>query len=95
MKGQLIVGETSHSNELRSSGYWVMQGNSLVRGIISKCVMCRCLRGKVGEQFMTDLPSDKLPEKPPLSYCGVNMFGSFHIKKHLNTLKYYGSLLAW
>ena len=28
-------------NELRSSGYWVMQGNSVVRGIISKYVTCR------------------------------------------------------
>ena len=33
-----------------------MQGNSVVRGIISKCVTCRHLRGKVGEQFMADLP---------------------------------------
>ena len=89
MKGQLIVGETSHSNELRSSGYWVMQGNSLVRGIISKCVMCRCLRGKVGEQFMADLPSDRLQEEPPFSYCGVAMFGPFHIKECGNTLKRY------
>ena len=46
-------------NGLRSSGYWVMQGNSVVRGIISNCVICRRLRGTVGEgeQFMLDLPS--------------------------------------
>ena len=35
-------------NKLRSSGYWVMQENSVVREIISKCVTCRHLRGKVG-----------------------------------------------
>ena len=68
-------------NELRSSGYWVMQGNSVVRGIISKCVTCRRLRGKVGKQFMADLPSDRLQEEPPFSYCGVDMFGTFHIKE--------------
>ena len=57
-------------NELRSSGYWVMQGNSVVRGIISKYVTCRHLRRKVGKQFMADLPSDRLQEEPPFSYCG-------------------------
>ena len=56
-------------NELRSSGYWLMQGNSVVRGIIAKCVRCRCLRGTVGEQLMADLPSDRLQEEPPFSYC--------------------------
>ena len=39
-------------NELTSSGYWVMKGNSVLRGIISKCVTCRRLRGNVGYQFM-------------------------------------------
>ena len=29
-------------NELRSSDYWVMQGNSVVRGIISKYATCSC-----------------------------------------------------
>ena len=81
-------------NELRSSGYWVMQGNSVVRGIISKCVTCRRLRGKVGKQFMADLPSDRLQEEPPFSYCGVDMLGPFHIKEHQNTLKCYGVLFT-
>ena len=78
---------TAHSgrniklNQLRSSGYWVMQGNSVVRGIISKCVTSRRLKGKVGMQFMADLPSDRLQEEPPFSYCGVDMFGPFYIKE--------------
>ena len=61
-----------------------MQGNSVVRGIIAKCVTCRRLRGKVGEQFMADLPSNILQEEPPFSYCGVDMFGPFHIKDRQN-----------
>ena len=91
---------TAHSgrnislNELRSSGYWVMQGNSLVRGIISKFVTCCCLRGKVGEQFMADLPSDRLQEEPSFSYCGVDMFGPFLIKECQKTLKRYGVLFT-
>ena len=31
---------------------------------------------------MADLPSDTLKEQPPFSYCGVDMFGPFHIKEH-------------
>ena len=72
-----------------------MQGNSVVRWIKSKCVTCRCLRGKVGEQFMADLPSDRLQEKPPLSDCGVDIFGPFYIKEHRNTLKCYGLLFTY
>ena len=43
---------------------------------------------------MTDLPSDRLQEEPPFSYCGVDMFGPFHIKEWQNTLKYYGVLFT-
>ena len=71
-----------------------MQGNSVVRGIIAKFVTCRRLRGKVGEQLMADLPSDRLQEEPPFSYCGVDMFGPFYIKERQNTLKHYGALFT-
>ena len=43
---------------------------------------------------MADLPSDRLQEEPPFSYCGVDMFGPFHIKEHRNTLKCYGVLFT-
>ena len=62
--------------------------------IVSKCVTCRCLRGKVGVQVMADLSSDRLQEEPPFNYCGVDMLGPFHIKEHQNTLKCYGLLFT-
>ena len=43
---------------------------------------------------MADLPSDRLQEGPPFSYCGVDMFGPFHVKKWRNTLKHYGVLFT-
>ena len=79
--------KTAHSRrnmtitEIRSSGYWVMQGNSAVKGVISKCVICRRLRERVGEQIMADLPPDRTKEEPPFTYCGVDMFGPFEIKE--------------
>ena len=81
-------------NEVRSSGYWVLQGNSFAKQIISKCVTCRRLRGRVGEQLMADLPSDRFQKEPPFTPCGVDMFGPFHIKERRNTLKRYGVLFT-
>ena len=92
--------KTAHSgrnitlNEIRTSGYWVIQGNAAVKEVISRCVTCRRLRGKVGKQIMADLPQDRLKEEPPFTYCGVDMFGPFEIKERRNTLKRYGALLT-
>ena len=92
--------KTAHSgrnvtlNEIRTSGYWVIQGNSAVKEVISRCVTCRRFRGKVGNQIMADLPQDRLKKEPPFSYCGVDMFGPFEIKERRNTLKQYGALFT-
>ena len=43
---------------------------------------------------MADLPSDRLKEEPPFSYCEVVIFGPFHIKEHQNLLKHYGVLFT-
>ena len=68
-------------NELRRSGYWVINGNSAVQSKLFKCIQCRRLRGKLGIQKMADLPSSRLMEVPPFTYCGVGMFGAFIIKQ--------------
>jgi len=47
-------------NSLRSSGYWVIGGTSVVGNFISKCVPCRKLRGSVSEQKMAEQPGDRL-----------------------------------
>ena len=80
--------------EIRSSGSWVMQGNSVVKGLISKCVTCRRLRGRVGEQLMADLPPDRKKEELPFTYWCVYMFGQFEIKKSRTTLKRYGAIFT-
>ena len=45
-------------NEIKASGYWEVQGNSAAKEVISRCVTCRRLRGKVGKQIVADLPQD-------------------------------------
>ena len=74
-------------NELRRSGYWVINGNSAVQSKLFKCIQCRRLRGKLGIQKMADLPSSRLMEVLPFSYCGVDMFGPFIIKQRRSEVK--------
>ena len=81
-------------NEVRNSGFWVLHGSSAVRKLISQCVLCRLLRGKSGEQKMSDLPSDRMQEAPPFTYCAVDYFGPFYIKDKRKEVKRYGSLFA-
>ena len=44
---------------------------------------CRKLRGKFGDQKMTDLPKERCCEAAPVTHCGVDMFGPFTIREIL------------
>ena len=81
-------------NDLRSHGYWIVGGSSEVATYISKCVTCRKLRGALQEQKMADLPKDRLEPAPPFTYCGVDLFGPWHIKEGRRELKRYGVLFT-
>ena len=74
--------------------YWIVNANSVVRHLISKCVVCRRLRSPVGEQKMADLPKERLTPAPPFTYCGVDYFGPFRIKEGRKELKRYGVLFT-
>ena len=81
-------------NELRRSGYWVVNGNSAVRIKLSKCIQCRKLKGKLDIEKTADLPSSRLMEVPPFTYCGVDMFGPFIIKQRQSEVKRYGAMFT-
>ena len=68
-------------NELRSNGYWIINGNAAVRRFISRCVRCRYLRGTAGEQKMANLPKSRVEPAPPFSYCAVDCFGPWYVKE--------------
>ena len=83
-------------NSLQSSGYWVVGGTSVVGNLISKCVVCRKLRGPESEQKMADLPDDRLEPSPSFTYCEVDYSGPWLIKEGRRELKRYGCYLpAW
>ena len=87
-------GRGSTLNEVRQRGYWIVNGNSNVRRIIAKCVTCRHLRGRVGEQIMGNLPPDRTTEAPPFTYCGVDYFGPFIVRERRKELKRYGVIFS-
>ena len=72
--------------------YWIVNANSVVRHLISKCVVCRRLQSPIGEQKMADLPKERLTPAPPFTYSGVDYFGPFRIKEGRKELKRYGVL---
>ena len=49
------------------------------------------MRGKSGEQKMSDLLSEKMQEVPPFTYYAVDYFGHFYIKDKRKEVKWYGS----
>ena len=50
-----------------NAGYWMINCNTTVRFIISKCARCKNLRGKFQHQQMADLPKDRINEEHPFS----------------------------
>ena len=81
-------------NEVRSNGFWVVSGPTVVANIISSCIKCQKLRGAVQEQRMSDLPEDCLEPTPPFTYCAVDYLGPFIIKDGRKELKRYGVLFT-
>ncbi|KAJ8413974.1 hypothetical protein AAFF_G00065720 [Aldrovandia affinis] len=62
--------------------YWIPQANSAIRKLLNKCVVCRRITGKVGEQKMANLPEDRLlPDKPHLPTPALTSSGPFDVKR--------------
>ena len=94
MPGVLMVGGTT-LNEPRRSGYWVVNSKSAVWSKLFICVQCRRLRRKLGIQKMANLPSSRLMEVPPFTYCRVNMFGPFIIRQRRSEVKRCGAMFTF
>ncbi|KAL1280080.1 hypothetical protein QQF64_014680 [Cirrhinus molitorella] len=60
---------------VRAAGLWILGGKSLIYNTIT----CRKLRGKFEEQYMADLPLERLKVCPPFTYVGLDVFGPWSI----------------
>ena len=75
--------------------YWITGANAAVRKIISKCVECRRVRGRPGEQKMAGLPVERLiPDNPPFTNVGLDYFGPIEVKKARSLVKRYGVIFT-
>ena len=78
-----------------SSKYWIIKERFAVRRNLRQCGSCKRRKAQPGEQFMGDLPSDRLtPEKPPFSQIGVDFFGPFEVEQGQSILKRYGCIFT-
>ncbi|XP_033729155.1 uncharacterized protein LOC117318258 [Pecten maximus] len=64
---------------VRQSGYWITGGKRLIYQLLSQCVKCKKLRGKMCQQRMADLLDARLTPAPPFTYVGVDVFGPWNI----------------
>ena len=80
--------------EIRSSGYWIVNGSSLIGHHISKCVTCRKLRASPQQQVMAELPTDRFEQVPPFTFSALDYFGPFYMKEGCKEMKRYGVLFT-
>ena len=80
--------------KIRSCGFWIVKGKSTVSLHTRSCVICLKIRGKAQTPQMATLPSSRLAEAPPFTYCGVDCFGPFMAKDGRKEIKRYGLIVT-
>lgn len=80
-------GRARTHTEIRLSGYWIVNGSSLIGYHIFKCVTCRKLRASPQQQVMAELPTDRFEQVPPFTFSAVDYFGPFYIKEGRKEMK--------
>ncbi len=76
--------------ELRQK-YWIINARTAIRGILSKCIICRKHQTRPSCQKMPDLPQHRVtPDEPAFSMTGVDYFGPLDTKHGRSTKKRYG-----
>ena len=75
--------------------YWIIKTNSAVRRVLRGCYSCRKREAPPCEQIMADLPEDRLiPDKPPFTAVGVDLFGPFQVRRSRSLVKRYGVIFT-
>lgn len=90
---QLGHGGKNHVLSTLRQRYWITNADSGARKVIGTCYTCRLLRGRMGEQKMADLPSERIiPHLLP--HVGVDYFGPIDVKRGHTSLKRYGVIFT-
>ena len=74
------------------SKYWIIQGRSLVKALIHKCVVCRRFEGRpFNPPPAPPLPSFRVTEAPPFTYTAIDFAGPMYVGRE----KREGSNKVW
>ena len=86
-------------NEIRSSGYWIVDAKSAVKNILCNCDEFRIHRRRLEELKMANLSSFRFNESVLFTHCGIDMFGPLVSKQRRSEVKRYGAnfdyMLRW
>ncbi len=85
----------NHMLSILREKYWITHANATARKIISSCTFCRRYKGKLGEQRMADLPTERITaDLPPFTNVGVDYFGPIDVKRGRACVKRYGVIFT-
>ncbi|XP_062620585.1 uncharacterized protein LOC134282159 [Saccostrea cucullata] len=88
------LGKNSTLARIREK-YWILGVSSIVKSIISRCVICRKYQAPALKQKMADLPSERLKaDDPPFTRVGMDYFGPFELKRGRSIIKRYGVIFT-
>lgn len=87
-------GRSQTQMELTANEFCLISGSKSVAKLIYKCVRCRKLQCPVEEQRMAELPRERVEATAPFTYCGMDVFGLFIIKRACKEYKRYGLILT-
>ena len=89
----LTITSRSYSCFMQNMGhyYLIFSQNNI---FFLTSTLCMYLCGRVGEQKMVHLPTDRLNTEPPFTYIGLDMFGPFLIKQHRKEVKRYAIIFT-
>lgn len=76
-------------NQIRSSGFWIVNCNAAVRSFNTICVTYRHLRGSFQLQKMALLSKYTIYEELTFTYCGVGLLVLQFVKKGRKEMKRY------
>ncbi|XP_071153097.1 uncharacterized protein [Mytilus edulis] len=58
--------------------YWILGANTIIEGLVSRCVRCKKYQGTCAKQKMANLPKERLQaDDPPFTIIGIDFFGPF------------------
>ena len=75
--------------------FWILKGGVAVKRITSKCIRCKRISPRLGNQIMAPLPSVRVDAGDhPFTYVGVDYFGPILVKRGRTMEKRYGCLFT-